>query len=415
MTLGHPRHIVRPRRARRWKIALAILGALLVVLIALAATQLLRSPPALAARPSLPSSYRAPGTFLASWAPGAENVVSLEGAGVMGAVGGQREIAVASVTKLMSVLVILADHPLQVGQSGPEIPITAADVSRYQQEKAAQDSVIALQLGEHLSELQALEAALIPSADDVIQVLANWDAGSTAAFVAKMNAEARHLGLRHTHYVGPSGVNPGNVSTAADQTRLAQLAMSNPVIAGIVAMPQVTLPVAGLCYNVNADLGHAGIFGVKTGWVPAGGASFVFAAHHVFAGRTETIIGALVGLQATPAIPSALADAQRLVTSVRSQLSMVRPVRRGETVATIQAPWGDSAAVKTTAGATLVAWHGARVALAVTLRRHLKAPVAAGTRVGMLSVSLGQERRTIPLVTAAALATPSFSWRLLHG
>ena len=85
-----------------------------------------------------------------------------------------------------------------------------------------------VRVGEQLSELQALEGALIPSGDNIIQLLATWDAGSTRAFVKRMNALARRLGMDHTHYAGPSGVNPATVSTASDQLRLAAAAMANP-------------------------------------------------------------------------------------------------------------------------------------------------------------------------------------------
>ena len=70
-----------------------------------------------------------------------------------------------------------------------------------------------------LTEHQLLEALLVPSADNIADYLATWDAGSIAGFVAKMNATARQLHLRSTHYADASGVNPSSRSTAADQAR----------------------------------------------------------------------------------------------------------------------------------------------------------------------------------------------------
>ena len=80
-----------------------------------------------------------------------------------------------------------------------------------------------------------------------------------------MNARARSLGLRSTRYADASGADPATVSTAGDQFRLTLRALQVPAFRQIVAMPQVTLPVAGVAYNVNAGLGHDGIVGVKTG------------------------------------------------------------------------------------------------------------------------------------------------------
>jgi len=67
---------------------------------------------------------------------------------------------------------------------------------------------------------------MIPSACNIADYLARWDAGSTAAFVRKMNATATALGLRRTHYADASGLSPGSRSTAVDQAILGAYAMS---------------------------------------------------------------------------------------------------------------------------------------------------------------------------------------------
>src|SRR5205814_7710540 len=126
-------------------------------------------------------------------------------------------------------------------------------------------SIVPIVAGEELTELQALQALLLPSANNVAAVLARWDAGSEARFVARMNATAQSLGMSHTRYTDPSGFDDATVSTAADQVRLIDRAMRVPVFAGIVATPSATLPVAGTVHNTNTLLGHDGFVGVKTG------------------------------------------------------------------------------------------------------------------------------------------------------
>src|SRR5207247_2809090 len=108
-----------------------------------------------------------------------------------------------------------------------------------------QESVVSIAAGEQLTELQALQALLLPSANNIAAVLARWDAGSAERFVARMNAAARSLGMAHTRYTDPSGYDDASVSTAADQVRLVDPAMRLPVFARIVATPSATLPVAG--------------------------------------------------------------------------------------------------------------------------------------------------------------------------
>src|SRR5580658_6246610 len=126
-------------------------------------------------------------------------------------------------------------------------------------------------------------------------LLTDWDATSTAAFVAKMNADAHALGLRSTTFTDPSGLDPGSVSTPADLIRLGEAAMTISVFRAIVAMPQVTLPLAGLVYNFDYDLGHDGIVGIKTGSDAAAGGCVLFLAQESVGGHTVTLVGALLG------------------------------------------------------------------------------------------------------------------------
>jgi serine-type D-Ala-D-Ala carboxypeptidase (penicillin-binding protein 5/6) len=69
--------------------------------------------------------------------------------------------------------------------------------------------------GEKLTELQALQAMLIPSGNNIASLLARWDAGSQAAFVAKMNFAVGPLGLRSTRCADVSGADPATASTVA--------------------------------------------------------------------------------------------------------------------------------------------------------------------------------------------------------
>ncbi len=66
-----------------------------------------------------------------------------------------------------------------------------------------------VQPGEELTERQLLNGLLVHSANNFADVLAQWDAGTMPAFVAKMNAAAAALGMAHTHYADASGLDPG--------------------------------------------------------------------------------------------------------------------------------------------------------------------------------------------------------------
>src|SRR5438045_9692439 len=98
----------------------------------------------------------------------------------------------------MTGLIVLEDHKLKKGESGPTITITDADVQSYQSDLQEQQSVVRVVAGEPLTELQLLQGMLIPSANNFAQTPARCVAGSTAStdpFGAKMQPRtaAPHL------------------------------------------------------------------------------------------------------------------------------------------------------------------------------------------------------------------------------
>src|SRR5262249_53301987 len=154
-----------------------------------------------------------------------------------------------------------------------------------------QESAVKVAPGEMINERQMLDALLVGSADNMATVLANWDAGSEPAFVAKMNAAAAALGMGATHYADASGLNAASVSNAGDQLAASQAAMAMPTFAAIVRQPQVTVPVAGRIFNFNHLVGKDGIVGIKTGNTTAAGGCWAFAADRTVGGQPVTVVG----------------------------------------------------------------------------------------------------------------------------
>ena len=228
----------------------------------------------------------------------------------------QYRAAIASVAKVMTAYLVLRDHPLRPGQDGPTITLTDADVADTDRRRGQQESVVSIVAGEQLTELQALQALLLPSANNIAAVLARWDAGSEERFVARMNATARSLGMTHTRYTDPSGYDDATVSTAADQVRIVDRAMRLPVFASIVATPSATLPVAGTVHNTNTLLGHNGFVGVKTGSTAAAGGCFAFRAVRWIDGKRTTITGVVLGQPGHDQVVAALAAADAMVDRI---------------------------------------------------------------------------------------------------
>ncbi|MET8830389.1 D-alanyl-D-alanine carboxypeptidase [Streptomyces sp. NPDC004610] len=193
------------------------------------------------------------------------------GSGRSGTSGAQRPVPIASLAKVMTAHVILTGHRLGERESGPEVRV---DRRAAEESFSSAESTVIVQEGQRFSQRQLLEMLLLPSGNNIARLLARWDAGSEAAFTAKMNRAATALGMTRTTYTGASGIEPTTTSTSDDQLRLARAVMKDPAFRAIVATRETTIGQGvGTITNTNKLLGTSGIVGVKTGSsTPAGGA-----------------------------------------------------------------------------------------------------------------------------------------------
>jgi len=296
-----------------------------------------------------------------AWPKSGEAAVAVLGVGLVGVSPKERPIPIASLTKIMTALVILHDHPLAPGQSGPVIPITASDATDYESDVAAGDSTVRVVVGETLTEYELLEALLIPSGDNIAELLATWDAGSVANFVAKMNKTADVLGLASTHYADPSGVSPSSVSTASDQSMVTAKLMGSAVVRSIVRRPRLAFPVAGNIPNYNPALGIDGIIGVKSGWTSEAKNCLVTAAFRSVRHRGVLVISVALGQPGGPLSPARVDEA--LLATATKALVAYRFAHPGAAVATVTLP-GAGEKVDLLAPrepSFVVVWHGLRL------------------------------------------------------
>ncbi len=326
----------KPARATTRRLRRLRLAGLLVVIAAVAAAlgyQLRGSSSSAPAPPGdvLPGARRAAlGEALATplWPADGQAAFILTRRSQVRASPNQHMAPIASVAKVMTAYLVLRDHPLRRGQDGPTITLTDADVADTDRRRGREESVVPVAAGERLTELQALQALLLPSANNIAAVLARWDAGSAERFVARMNATARSLGMAHTRYTDPSGFDDATVSTAADQARIVDRAMRLPVFASIVATPSATLPVAGIVRNTDTLLGRDGFVGVKTGSDRAAGGCFAFRAIRRIDGKRTTITGVVLGQPGNDPVAAALAAAEALVDRIAGRRPTSRLQRR---------------------------------------------------------------------------------------
>lgn len=249
-----------------------------------------------------------------SW-PAQGAAAAAVGGGPIHTSGSSRPVPIASLAKVMTAVVVLHSRPISSQDPGFTITLTAADVFDTEQRRSQGQSVVAVVAGEQLTERQALQALLLPSANNIAFALARTVSGSTDAFLSEMNAEARRLGMTSTRYTDPSGYDAGTVSTARDQLLLARAAMRIDAFAEIVSLTSAVLPQTGVVHNTNSLLGYDGFVGIKTGSDQAAGGCFMFAARS--AHREQLIYGVVLGQRDGPLIAAGLHAARQLVESVR--------------------------------------------------------------------------------------------------
>lgn len=272
-----------------------------------------------------PSPLAKPPTSLGavSWPQAGTAAAEITGVGVVAGPGAHRPVPIASIAKVMTAYIVLRDHPLNPGQQGPDIVVQPAEAAAYPAEVRDGESLVPVAAGERVSERQALEALLLPSADNMAWILARWDAGSRAGFVARMNATARALGMTATRYTDPSGLAASTVSSAVDQVVLGTAAMHQPALAAIAAMRAAVIPVAGLVRNYNALLGQDGIAGLKTGSDSAAGGCVLLASwRDVRGGGRVLIVAAVLGQPGTDEtiLPNALGAGRHLMLGLGQAL-----------------------------------------------------------------------------------------------
>ncbi len=390
--------------------AFGVLVAVLVAVGALVLFNYLRPVDAVAASPLKAAVGRVPGQPpTIAWPSGAASAVGVRELGNLGSHGDSSPQPMASVAKVITALIVLEDHPLTLTQPGDAVMVTDEDVANYQREKADGQSVVPVQQGEALGERQLLEGMLIPSGNNLADILARWDAGSTDAFVAKMNARAVALGMKKTHFADASGFSAQTVGTPSDLILAGEALMAQPVLAQIVSEAQVDLPIAGTVYNVDYALGRQGIVGIKTGSAPKAGACFLFASATKVGGRPVIVVGAVMG---EPTLDDAFAASEALISSVLPGLQLIPAVSASEAVAEYRAPWGSRTGLVAEKDLSLVAWPG------LLLHRRVEAPAAHaplvdGAAVGAFSAWVGTGApQSVPLLTDGPLFSPGNFWRL---
>lgn len=262
--------------------------------------------------------------------------------------------AIASITKLMTVLVAL-EH------AGLEEVVTVAPAAA-----GIGESAIALRAGERMTVRDLAIATLVPSANDAATALAlHAGGGSLGAFVTLMNEKARALGMEQTTFRNPHGLDqPGHLSSARDVATLLRAALAVPFIRRASSLETATIGGGRVVQSTDNLLDDVpGIVGAKTGYTGDAGWSQV-----VMVRRDGVQV--LVALLGAPDEVTRDAGLQRLVEWGMGRYAHVTAVNANRVYARADVGWGKPP-VRLRPPRTLVR----PVALDVPLRERIVAPV----------------------------------------
>lgn len=293
-----------------------------------------------------------------------------------------RELPMASTTKIMTALVVLETADL-------DDRITVAPAAAEVGESSG-----GLEAGEVLTVRQLLTALLVPSGNDAAIALAIGVAGSQEAFVGMMNRRAAELGLTHTRFANPHGLDaPGHHSSVRDLVRLGREAMRHPVFRELVARRRASIPGPGgrgrrdyesenrlLDIDPEAD-------GIKTGMTD--GAGYALVAHARRRALGVQLYAAIIG---SPSSEQRALEALRLLDYGFGRYARATLIGADDVIGRAPVDERPGTDVPYRAAAPLAA--GIRVGEPVTEEivapTELRAPVRAGDVVGTITLRQGE-------------------------
>lgn len=401
----------KPKANRRWKHRLQVINAVLLSVILLYSSIL-----ALRYVAPLPSLEATQKHFVAkstavpiNWPTSSQAAIGAVDYGLLASKNQEAARPIASITKVLTALTILQKKPLAVGETGPVITFNDEDITLYENYMSKGGSVVKVVKGQQMTELQALQAMLLPSANNIADSLGLWAYGSLEAYTAAANSLAQSYGMSSTHVDDASGFSPKSIGTANDLVLLGQKALSHPVLAGIISLRLVDIPLVGTVYNVNKLLGRNGVVGVKTGNTDEAGGCFLVASNYTTPdGQKLQLVASVLGASS---LEQAMKDSLQLVDSMKAGFATRVVAQAHQVVGYYNVPWGGVIPVSLEKDISVFGWLGAELKPKVSLRP-LKADSPSSSSVGTVKVSSGPNQGQSDVFLTSPIPQPTNEWRL---
>lgn len=345
-----------------------------------------------------------------NWPATGQSAVGVVDTKVLQTHGEQNAVPIASVAKVVTALAVLEKKPFTAGK-GSSFLLSDKDVALYNNYLAVDGSVLPVRSGETMTEYEAIEAIMLPSANNVADSLAIWAFGSLPDYSAYANKYISSLGLKDTHIgTDASGFSPTSTSTAHDLVIIGEQAMKHPILREIVAKETSdALPGGSSAKNVNFLLGSNHIVGIKTGNTDQAGGVYLSASTIPIDNEPTTIITAYAG---APTLFQALQNSLPLIRSAQNNFGITKLLQQQAVVGEYKQPWGGTLSAEAQTNLTATAWRGTTAHARATLKP-INLTARTGQIVGTVSTTETSSNRT-NIMLATAPTQPSVSWRLMH-
>jgi len=338
---------------------------------------------------------------------GAVGVEGIDGADGIAASSTDTD-AMASITKVIAVLMVQDQEPVALGEQGAERAVDYGDRTDYWSFLGRGESALDVPVGGTLTQYQLMQGALIASAGNYVDMLVRdlWPTDEEFAAAARDWLDAQ--GLDGITVVEPTGIDRGNTADAASLVRLGEIALADPVIAEIVATRTAEIPGVGEIDNTNPLLSDETVVGIKTGGLF--GHYNLLAARDVAVGDTTVRVYAAVVGQPTESLRAD--ETAELLDQIAAEASVPQTIAAGTTVGTVTTAWGTTADVVTASDVSVLLWNGADATGAADLA--LGDARDAGESAGTLTLTGPLDEASTDVTLTAALGEPDAWWRFTH-
>lgn len=328
-----------------------------------------------------------------------------------------RAYSLASISKIITVLVAQEARPLAPGSDGETFVWSEADAAQQAEYIALDGVAFPIPVGTQVTEKQMLTLALLPSANDFMAAYARSVFGSNEALVAAVDAWKQKHGFDSLEFVEPTGMDEANRATAADVVRIARLALQNPTITQFTSLASAEMPWGiGTIENTNPMLGElAGVVGLKTGRSSSAGFNLAAAQVSDARGREVTKISVTLGRGSA----EERAQSARDMLAAMDQLpQLVEVVAAGTKLGEAVAATGERLPLETASAAGAVLLPGEAATLeappVMDAGPDQAVPTAADAPVGAVTVVAPTGEQEIQVVQVGSFAEPDLWWRVTH-